>query len=163
MVFQIVRGPAKPIRALGSATMKSPSIAKLAVTPPVVGSASRLMKSPPASSRRARAALVLAICMSDSVDSCMRAPPEQLTISSGNFSSAAASMVRVIFSPTTLPIDPIMNVGSMTAIMIGPALDEAFAADHRVGFAGLVLLGFEAVLVGFLIDELQRIGRLEVL
>jgi hypothetical protein len=34
----MTRGPAKPIRARGSARMTSPSIAKLAVTPPVVGS-----------------------------------------------------------------------------------------------------------------------------
>jgi len=36
--------------------------------------------------------------------------------------SAAASMVRVIFSPTTLPIDPIKNVGSITASMMGRPL-----------------------------------------
>ena len=30
-------GPANPIRALGSARMKSPSDAKLAATPPMVG------------------------------------------------------------------------------------------------------------------------------
>ena len=122
IVLEITRGPAKPIRALGSAKMKSPSIAKLAVTPPVVGSVSRLMNSPPASSSRPSAALVLAICISDSVDSCMRAPPELLTISTGSFSSAPASIVRVIFSPTTLPIDPPMNLGSITAIMIGRPL-----------------------------------------
>jgi hypothetical protein len=52
----------------------------------------------------------------------MRAPPEQETISSGSFSSAASSIVRVIFSPTTLPIEPIMNVGSMTASAIGRPL-----------------------------------------
>jgi hypothetical protein len=64
----------------------------------------------------------LAICISESVLSCMRAPPEQLTMISGSFSSAAVSIVRVIFSPTTLPIEPIMNSGSMTAIMIGRPL-----------------------------------------
>ena len=70
-------------------------------------------------------ALVLAICISDSVDSCMRAPPEQETMIRGNFSSAAASMVRVIFSPTTLPMEPIMNVGSMAASMMGRPLMKA--------------------------------------
>ena len=34
----MTRGPAKPIRAFGSPIFRSPSIAKLAVTPPVVGS-----------------------------------------------------------------------------------------------------------------------------
>src|SRR5262249_37242245 len=38
VVCSITRGPAKPMSAPGSAIFKSPSIAKLAVTPPVVGS-----------------------------------------------------------------------------------------------------------------------------
>jgi len=37
MVCSMTRGPAKPISALGSARMTSPSQAKLAATPPVVG------------------------------------------------------------------------------------------------------------------------------
>ena len=36
-VCSITRRPAKPISALGSARIRSPNIAKLAVTPPVVG------------------------------------------------------------------------------------------------------------------------------
>ena len=43
MVCSMTRGPAKPISAFGSATLTSPSIAKLAVTPPVVGSVSTEM------------------------------------------------------------------------------------------------------------------------
>ncbi len=113
------------MRAFGSARMKSPSMAKLAVTPPVVGSLRRLMNNPPASSKRARAALVFAICMSDSVDSCMRAPPLQLTMSSGCRSRVACSMVRVSFSPTTLPMLPIMKVGSIAAIISGRPLMNA--------------------------------------
>ncbi len=42
-VFSITRGPAKPIRALGSAITTSPTKAKLAETPPMVGSVSTLM------------------------------------------------------------------------------------------------------------------------
>ncbi len=38
IVCSMTRAPAKPIIASGSAMMMSPSIAKLAVTPPVVGS-----------------------------------------------------------------------------------------------------------------------------
>ena len=37
MVFWMTRAPANPIKALGSAMITSPSIAKLAATPPVVG------------------------------------------------------------------------------------------------------------------------------
>ena len=40
------------------------------------------MNKPPASSRRASAADVFAICISECVDSCMLAPPEQETINS---------------------------------------------------------------------------------
>ena len=43
MVCSMTRGPANPIRAPGSAMFKSPNIAKLAVTPPVVGSVKMLM------------------------------------------------------------------------------------------------------------------------
>ncbi len=42
---------------------RRPSIAKLAVTPPVVGSASTEMNRPPASSKRASTAEVFAICI----------------------------------------------------------------------------------------------------
>ena len=40
IVCSITLGPANPIKAPGSARIISPSIAKLAVTPPVVGSVS---------------------------------------------------------------------------------------------------------------------------
>ena len=46
--------------------------------------------------------------------SCMRAPPETVTPSTGSPCSAAISNVRVIFSPTTVPMEPIMNCASMT-------------------------------------------------
>ena len=42
-VCSITRGPAKPISALGSAMTTSPIIAKLADTPPMVGSVSTVM------------------------------------------------------------------------------------------------------------------------
>jgi hypothetical protein len=38
MVCSITLGPANPIKAPGSASITSPNMAKLAVTPPVVGS-----------------------------------------------------------------------------------------------------------------------------
>ena len=62
-VFSITRGPAKPISALGSATT-SPTKAKLAETPPIVGSVSTLTNGRRALARRVSAALVLAICIS---------------------------------------------------------------------------------------------------
>jgi acetyl-CoA carboxylase carboxyl transferase subunit beta len=43
IVCSMTRGPAKPMSAVGSAMFRSPSMAKLAVTPPVVGSVSTAM------------------------------------------------------------------------------------------------------------------------
>src|SRR5206468_3407781 len=51
----MTRGPAKPISARGSARTTSPSIAKLAVTPPVVGSVRTEMYGSRCVARRARA------------------------------------------------------------------------------------------------------------
>ena len=62
--------------ALGSAMMTSPSIANDAATPPVVGCSSTEMYGSPASRSRASAAVVFAICISEKMPSCMRAPPE---------------------------------------------------------------------------------------
>src|SRR5690606_11815399 len=62
-VCSITRGPAKPIRALGSARLMSPSIANEAETPPVVGCVITEMYGSPAARRRPSAAEVLAICI----------------------------------------------------------------------------------------------------
>ncbi len=62
---------------------------------------------------------VLAICMSEMMPSCMRAPPELQTATSGSRSVAAASAARQSFSPTTLPMLPPMKPKSMTASMHG--------------------------------------------
>ena len=115
IVALMVRGPAKPIRALGSAKTTSPSEAKLAATPPIVGLVSTEMNSPPAVSKRASAAETLAICISESMPSCMRAPPpEPETMISGNCCSVARSIGRVSFSPTTEPMLPMMKAESVT-------------------------------------------------
>ena len=92
MVCSITRGPAKPISAFGSAMFRSPSIAKLAVTPPVVGSVSTEMYGSRARSSRASAALIFAICISESAPSIMRAPPEQDTMITGSRRSIARSI-----------------------------------------------------------------------
>ena len=63
----------------------------------------------------------------------MRAPPEAVKMTAGRRSSVARSTVHVIFSPTTEPIDPIMNDGSMTASATGmpasSALPQRTASD----------------------------------
>ena len=116
MVCSITRGPANPMRAFGSPMFRSPSMAKLAVTPPVVGSVSTEMYGRRAASSRASAAAIFAICMSESAPSIMRAPPEQETMMMGVRRSMARSMARVIFSPTTTPMLPPMNSYSIAAI-----------------------------------------------
>ena len=127
IVSAMTRGPAKPMSARGSAMMTSPSMAKLAVTPPVVGSVSRDRYGSRSRARRCSAAEVLAICMSDRMPSCMRAPPEADTISSGTRLAIASSIARVSFSPTTEPMLPPMNANSNTAT------DDRVPADAARG------------------------------
>ena len=100
MVCSMTRGPAKPISAPGSARITSPRLAKLAVTPPVVGSVRMERKKPPFSPKRASAALVLAICIRERMPSCIRAPPLAEKMMSGSRYRPAYSMARVSFSPT---------------------------------------------------------------
>src|SRR6266540_1977028 len=66
----------KALSGFGSAMLMSPSIAYDAVTPPVVGSVRMEMYGSPAAARRESAAEILAICISERIPSCMRAPPE---------------------------------------------------------------------------------------
>ncbi len=95
--------------AFGSATITSPRLAKLASTPPVVGSVRTAMNGMPAASSRASGAVVLASCMSERVPSCIRAPPDALTTMAGMRSARAPSKQRASFSPTTLPMLPPMK------------------------------------------------------
>ena len=114
MVCSITRGPANPISAPGSAIFKSPSIAKLAVTPPVVGSVINEMYGIFASSIRASPEDTFANCISEAIPSIIRAPPEAETIINGTFLSSARSTARAMVSPTTAPIDPPINPYSIT-------------------------------------------------
>ena len=56
------------------------------------------------------------LCIKDNMPSCMRAPPEAEKMMSGSLFSIEYSIKRVTFSPTALPIDPIMKVLSKTPI-----------------------------------------------
>ena len=114
MVSWITRRPAKPMSAPGSATMTSPSMANDAVTPPVVGSVRTEKYGSPARPWASSAAAVLAICMSEARPSCMRAPPLAQKMITGSPWAVARSTQRAIFSPTTLPIEPIMKLLSIT-------------------------------------------------
>ena len=74
------RGPVNAISAPGSAIVTSPSDAKLASTPPVVGWASTTNIGSPASCRSSTAQTVFGSCISERIPSCMRAPPELETV-----------------------------------------------------------------------------------
>ena len=114
MVCWMTRGPAKPIRAPGSARMISPREAKLAVTPPVVGSVKTEIYKSPFSEKRASAALVLAICIRERMPSCIRAPPLAANRIRGRRFLVAYSMARVIFSPTAALMEPMKKRLSST-------------------------------------------------
>src|SRR5471030_409085 len=108
-VFSITRGPAKPISAFGSAITTSPRKANEADTPPMVGSVSTLMKGSFFSDSLVSMAVVLAICISDSKPSCMRAPPVAVMQMNGTFCSSATCAPRTKRSPTTEPMEPPRN------------------------------------------------------
>ena len=109
IVVAITRGPANPIRAPGSAISRSHTEANEAVTPPVVGCVITEIDTTPFWLSFVSAPQVLAICMSETAPSCMRAPPEQANRITGRFFSAAISHSSAIFSPTTMPIEPPRN------------------------------------------------------
>ncbi len=137
------------MRAFGSAMLRSPSIAKLAVTPPVVGSVSTEMNGSPARSSRANAAEVLAICISESAPSIIRAPPEHDTMTTGERRSMARSMARVTFSPTTTPMLPPMNVYSMAATSVSIP-SRSPVAEITASFPPVAaMLDFSRLLYGF--------------
>src|SRR3569623_3502757 len=100
------------MRALGSPMLTSPSIARLAETPPMVGSVITEMNGRPFLLRRASAALVLAICMSEYSASCIRALPLAEKHTSGILFSSEVSPARTKRSPTTAHIEPPMKLNS---------------------------------------------------
>ena len=89
---------------------------KLAVIPPNVGSVKRLIYKRPSSSSFETAQDVLAICIKLNALSCILAPPDEVIASTGKRSSIAFSIMRVTFSPTTLPIEPPIKSKSITAV-----------------------------------------------
>ena len=64
------------------------------------------------------AAEVFAICISDTIPSCILAPPEQQNRMTGSPCFVASSNERVIFSPTTYPMEAMRNLVSMAPITV---------------------------------------------
>ena len=80
-------GPANPIKAFGSAMTISAIKAKLAETPPIVGSVRIEMKGIFFFANLSIAAVVFAICIKDIKPSCILAPPLAVTDMKGMFFS----------------------------------------------------------------------------
>ena len=105
------------------------------------------------------AAEVLAICMRESTPSCIRAPPDVQTSTSGIFLSCERRASRAIFSPTTEPIEPPMKAKFMTPRWSGSPSSLAAAGIDGVGVARLLPGRGQAIGV---VLEMQRVGGAEV-
>ena len=106
VVWASTRGPAKPMVAPASTTARSVSEPYEANMPPVVGERWTAIESRPAAECRPAAAAVRANCTSANMPSCIRAPPDRVTTTTGSRSAIARSNARTTFSPWTRPIDP---------------------------------------------------------
>jgi len=94
-------------------------MAKLADTPPMVGSVSTEINGRRLADSWVRAALVLAICMREKRPSCIRAPPLAEMQMKGFLPLMAASTPRTKRSPTTEPMEPPMKRNSNAATTTG--------------------------------------------
>ena len=105
----------------------------------------------------------LAICISDSIPSCIRAPPpEPEMMISGKCCCVARSTGRVSFSPTTEPMLPMKKAESVVpkATRRARTMPVPVTAASLQPGAGLLLLEFLAI--RDLVDEIQRIGRFQI-
>ena len=92
--------------------MISPNIAKEALTPPMVGSVITLINGRPAFASLAKAAEVLAICIKENNDSCIRAPPDVAKQISALWVFKHSSTAAQNLAPTTEPMEPAMKSNS---------------------------------------------------
>ena len=115
--------PGKPDERAGFGQNDVACMANDAVTPPVVGSVSTVMKGRWAAPRRSTAQDTFAICISETSPSCMRAPPDAQNTMTGRRSAMARSIIAATFSPTACPIEPMKKPDSMTPMAKGsPAM-----------------------------------------
>ena len=137
----------------------SASDAKLATTPPVHGSTSTATNGAVASLIRSTAQLVLAICMRLRMPSCMRAPPELQTATSGR-SSPAASSAR---APELLAHHAAHAAAHEAEIHHGEharrAVDTRKAGDDGLVEPRLGLRLAHALGVGLEVGEAERVER----
>src|SRR5216684_1814867 len=104
------------------------------------------MKGSRAAFRRAISTDALAICISDSTPSCIRAPPEAETMMSGTRRSTERRVSRAIFSPTTDPLEPlrvVLKVEGIGRTEAGVEFVPGALVDQQVD----VVLGGDAAMV----------------
>ena len=88
----------------------------------------------------------------------MRAPPEAATTTNGPASLDGRLRQTVEALPTTEPMEPPMNLKSITPSAAGVPGDRAERGQHGFGEPGLRLSLGEALGVGAQVEELQRIA-----
>ena len=91
-----------------------------------------------ASDNSASMAEVFAICIKEVADSIIRAPPDFEMTTKGIFFSKACLAARVIFSPTTEPMEPPIKAKSMQATTKASPID--FPTAMRIASLRLVFL-----------------------
>ena len=163
IVALIVLGPAKPINARGSAKTTSPSEAKLAATPPIVGLVNTEMNGPPAESKRASAADDLGH-LHQGEDALVHAGAAART----GDDNQRQLLGRGAFDGAGEFFADDRAHAAHDEGGIGHAEGDATAADHagshhgRFPQPGALLLFLEPLRIGDLVDEVQRVGRFQV-
>jgi acetyl-CoA carboxylase carboxyl transferase subunit beta len=118
-----------------SAICTSPNSAKLAETPPIVGSVKTEINGIFLSANSLTASDVLDICISEKRPSCILAPPLAEKHTKGCLFSIAVSEARTNFSPTAEPIEPPMKLKSKAAATIGiPFKNPDLASNASFSF-----------------------------
>src|SRR5260370_1222032 len=130
MVCSMTRGPAKPMSAPGSPRLRSPSMAKLAVTPAVGGV----------------------------WPSIRGGGAEEGVGMEGGGCLRGGSVPGVAFSPAHRPRETADEAKFHGAKDDGPATELAFGGDHRVIHAEFFLGFSQARGVGLGVDEFEGVG-----
>ena len=129
---------------------------------PSSGGAITEMNGTPASRSASTAATVFAICISARMSSCMRAPPEAATETSGTpWRAPGRRRARTSHRPPSPCCRP-GSAKSITASATGRAADRGRADEHRVAQAGGQLGRAPAGPGTASVDELERVGREQV-
>ena len=156
------RGPVNAISAPGSAIVTSPSDANDASTPAVVGCAITVSIGKRASCSSSTAQTVFGSCISERIPSCMRAPPELVTETSGTPRSTA----RVARARELLADGAAHRAAHEREVHHGELermpVDRGLPDDHRFAQPGVELRFGETLRVRPQVEELERVVGADV-